>query len=95
MVYPYISLMNNIYSGDTVPALGQFILEGKITEFRQLFTFVTRKTLAELSGVKYWRMLMIAKDPLNATVLEMDQISRILKIPLQKIMEIVKPITVK
>jgi len=65
------------------------ILEGKITEFADIFNYIDRKFMHTKTGMNYYRLLRNVKDPKGFTFEDAFNIGRVLKVPATKISEII------
>jgi hypothetical protein len=65
------------------------ILEGKITEFADIFNYIDRKFIHTKTGMNYYRLLRNVKNPKGFTFDDVYNIARVLKVPPAKIAEII------
>ncbi len=61
------------------------ILDGKITEFVDVFNYIDRTFIHAKTGMNYYRLLRNVKNPKRFTMKDVYTIARVLKVPPEKI----------
>ena len=65
------------------------ILDGRLSEFADLFNYVDKKFIHEKTGMNYYRLLRNVKNPKAFKFEDAYNIARILKVPPAKIVELI------
>ena len=67
----------------------ELILEGKITEFADIFIYIDRKYVHTKTGMNYYRLLRNVKNPKGFTFDDVYNIAKVLKVPPGKIADLI------
>lgn len=62
---------------------------GQITEFRDIFLYVTKTQVAKQLGIGYTRFIKLVKDPKPFRYREIYMLAAVLKVPARNISELI------
>lgn len=65
------------------------ILEDRLLELVEIFNYVDKKYIHEKTGINYYRLLRITKNPKGFTFEDVYTIARVLKVPPRKIVDLI------
>ena len=65
------------------------IAKNELKEFREIFDYIEKKVVANLTGINYWRLIKLVKDPKLIRFGDAQLIAGILGIPLSIVTDLI------